>query len=87
MPEPKSSPPVVTYQGVLTGQPAPVVARLSRKLNCYKKNYSVVKVGITGRPPEERFKEHLRGLPWEKMAVIYDSGSERNVNTQENYLI
>lgn len=48
---------------------------------------SEVKVGITGRDPQERFNEHLKNKEWDRMIVKYITKSERNANALESYLI
>jgi|SRR5215213_6210423 len=71
----------------LTGQPSDVISSLNRSLGQYKRNYSKMKVGITGRSAEERFYEHSEYQYWDKMVVLYQTTSERNANIIEDWLI
>ena len=72
----------------LTGSPSEVFNSINRSLGHYKTWYKYVKIGITGRPPENRFKEHLRDRPnWYRMDVLYKTSSPRYANKLENMLV
>lgn len=73
--------------GYFTGSPINVFETLNRAIGQYKRNYCLVKVGITGRNPQIRFNEHLRDKKWNRMVVIYETSSINFANTIENWLI
>jgi hypothetical protein len=77
---------VVEYNYV-TGQPMVVLSQLKISVANFLVNNSDVKVGITGRDPQERFKEHLKKKDWDRMIVKYKTTSERNANKLEDLLI
>lgn len=77
---------MVEYNYV-TGQPSVVVLHLKISVGVFLAFNSEVKVGITGRDPQERFNEHLKEKDWDKMIVKYVTKSERNANSLEDYLI
>ena len=65
-----------------------IYEHLTRSIAQYEKHYSSVKIGITGRFPEVRFKEHLDvDLTWKKMIVKYKTKSERYCNEIEQHFI
>lgn len=71
----------------LTGFPSNVVESLNRSIGQYKRNYNHLKVGITGRPPEERLREHLRTNTWSRMIILYQTSSINFANTMEQWLV
>lgn len=60
---------------------------IERSLKIYLAKYRKVKIGITGRTPQVRFKEHLMDRDWARMVVKYKSTSQNNVNKLEDYFI
>jgi hypothetical protein len=70
-----------------TGSPKGVIDSLNRSIGQYKRRYSQVKVGITGRNPQSRFNEHLKVKKWDRMIVIYETSSINFANTIENWLV
>jgi len=61
---------------------------LAISVGSYISKYNYVKVGITRRDPYFRFNEHLANEPdWERMVVLYESDSNRNPNTLEDWLV
>ena len=72
---------------MVTGHPSLVIRVLNAKIGQYKRRYTYVKIGITGRPPQIRFKEHLRNFSWEKMVVIYKTTSAGYANLMEELLV
>lgn len=76
----------VEYVNVETGTPTNVYDTLNRKISAYKSRYSI-KIGITGRNPQQRFNEHLDNTDWERMVVIYRTTSLNYANTLEDWLI
>ena len=71
---------------ILSGYPKDVIPALERSLSQYERFYKDIKVGITGRNPQERFKEHQENDGWERMVVKYKSSSEGFVNLIEDHL-
>lgn len=71
----------------ITGQPSSVLLHLKISVGLFLAFNSEVKVGITGRNPQERFNEHLKNNDWDRMIVKYKTKSERNANVLEDYLI
>ena len=71
----------------VTGQPKDVLAHLKSSVSSFLTQNSDVKVGITGRYPQQRFNEHLQNKDWDRMIVKYVTKSERNANSLEDYLI
>ena len=78
--------PLKVEYNMVSGFPSDVIPHLERSLSQYNSRYSCVKVGITGRAPEERFAEHRRG-GWKRMVVKYVSSSRAFVNRMEDYFI
>jgi len=76
----------IVEENYSTGHLHEVKIELNRAIGQYKRYNNDVKIGITGRPPQERFNEHLRNDHWERMVVIYRSTSIRYVNEIEAYL-
>jgi hypothetical protein len=60
---------------------------IERSLKIYLGRYRKVKIGITGREPQVRYKEHLMDRDWSRMVVKYKSTSQNNVNKLEDYFI
>lgn len=77
---------MVQYNAV-TGHPSQILESLNRTIGQYKWRYSEVKVGITGRNPEARFREHLQTKNWSHMVVIYQTNSVTFANQVEAYLV
>jgi len=71
----------------ITGQPKDVLPHLKSSVGLYLTFNSEVKVGITGRDPQDRFNEHLKFKNWDRMIIKYVTMSERNANCLEDYLI
>lgn len=71
----------------VTGQPMVVLSQLKNSVANFLANNSEVKVGITGRNPQERYDEHLKRKDWDRMIVKYVTSSERNANRLEDLLI
>lgn len=72
---------------LITGHINEVIESLNRTIGQYKRNYKQVKIGITGRDPQERFNEHLLSKNWDRMVVIYETNSENYANKIEAWLI
>lgn len=72
---------------LITGQPNVIWAEINNKVKAYKGANKFVKIGITGRNPQERFDEHLKLNGWKRMVVIYQTSSARNANTLERWLV
>jgi hypothetical protein len=77
----------MVYHNFITGHPSQILESLNRTIGQYKWRYSEVKVGITGRNPEERFREHLQTRSWSQMVVIYKTDSIAYANQVEAYLV
>ena len=71
----------------LSGHPNTVWDSLNRKVSAYKGANKFVKVGITGRNPQQRFNEHLLDKQWKRMIVIYQTTSIKYANQMENWLV
>jgi len=71
----------------ITGQPMVVLSQLKNSVANFLSKNSEVKVGITGRDPQDRFNEHLKNRDWDRMIVKYKTSSERNANKLEDLLI
>lgn len=79
---------MIENNDVETGHPSNVLETLNRKIGQFKRNYNSLKVGITGRNPQERFDEHLnQNNRWQRMVVIYETSSERYANEMEELLV
>lgn len=82
----------VKYKFV-TGFPGNAYSSVVRRVSQYERHCYHMKIGITGRDPQYRFEEHLRGnssLPanyWDRMVVVYQTRSIRHANTMEKLLI
>jgi hypothetical protein len=65
-----------------------LIKSLSYSVGAYNKNY-FVKIGITGKDPSKRLKEHVKYLPhfWDRMIVIYQTSSEKYIRKIEKELI
>jgi hypothetical protein len=71
----------------LTGHINEVIDTLIGSLGQYISNYKFVKVGITGREPQERFNEHLQEIAWDEMIVVYKTISHEYCNEIEKRLV
>jgi hypothetical protein len=71
----------------ITGIPSTILESLNRSLGQYIGRYKTVKVGITGRDPQQRFNEHLKEIDWDRMVVIYESSSINFCNEIEASLV
>jgi hypothetical protein len=77
----------------ITGFPNQVYTSMLRKISQYERHCTHLKIGITGRAPEKRYKEHLLGSNtiepdyWDRMVVLYRSSSINNVNRLEKRLV
>ncbi|MCS7029837.1 MAG: hypothetical protein NZ519_13850, partial [Bacteroidia bacterium] len=78
--------PTVEFNEV-TGPPKLVYETLNRKIGAYKARYSILKIGITGRNPQQRFNEHLQSFRWKRMVVIYKTRSIKVANMIEEWLV
>ena len=72
---------------MITGNVLDLLPSLERSVLNYESRYISVKVGITGRNPQERFNEHLKERRWNRMIVKYKTKSENLVNALEDYFI
>lgn len=72
---------------MITGSVLNVLPSLERSVLYFESRYMSVKVGITGRNPQERFNEHLKDRRWNRMIVKYKTTSESLVNKLEDYFI
>lgn len=70
-----------------TGCPANVIDNINRAISQYLRYYKDVKVGITGRDPQNRFDEHQRSSGWTRMVIKYVTTSENFANKVESYFI
>jgi hypothetical protein len=70
-----------------TGCPNDVIGSINRAISQYLIYYKKVKVGITGRNPQERFNEHQNNGRWNRMVVKYKTSSENFANKVEKYFI
>ncbi len=77
---------IVEYNEI-TGYPINVIETLNRAIGQYKRNNKQIKVGITGRDPQKRFDEHLKDRDWNRMVIIYKTGSINFANTIEKWLV
>lgn len=78
---------LVEYKEV-KGHPSTVIKTLNKKIGQYKTNHTKVKVGITGRSPQERFDEHRQNHSyWQRMIVIYETTSSNYANQIEKWLV
>ena len=48
---------------------------INRKIVELKRNYKVVKVGITKKKPHDCYQEHLKDSKWKRFIVIYENDS------------
>lgn len=71
----------------ITGHPNQVFETLNRKIGQYKARYTHLKIGITGRSPEIRFREHRNNFDWNLMLIIYETSSNNYANTLESWLV
>jgi hypothetical protein len=71
----------------ITGYPNQVIETLNRKIGQYKRNYKMLKVGITGQNPYDRFYQHRKEIYWNQMIIIYESSSQSHCNALEALLI
>ena len=72
---------------LITGNVMDVIPSLERSVMIFESRYRSVKVGITGRDPQERFNEHLKDRRWNRMIVKYKTKSESLANKVEDYFI
>jgi len=72
---------------LITGAPKNVNTPLIASLKIFLTKYQSVKVGITGRTPQERFDEHLNDRNWNRMIVKYKTSSENFANQIEDLFI
>lgn len=72
---------------MITGNVLDVLPALERSVLYFESRYISVKVGITGRDPQERFNEHLKDRRWNRMIVKYKTKSESLANKVEKYFI
>lgn len=72
---------------IITGCVLDVLPALERSVLYFESRYISVKVGITGRDPQERFNEHLAERRWNRMIVKYKTRSENLINKLEDYFI
>lgn len=71
-----------------TGHPNVIAETLNRKVGQYLSSSMAVTIGITGRDPHERFREHLqKDSKWRRMVIIYSTTSEKNANEIERRLV
>jgi len=70
-----------------TGNMYEVVLSLDRSLKMFMRSYKEIKVDITGRSPQVRFKEHLMSRDWDRMVVKYKSSSQNYVNQIEDFFV
>ncbi len=70
-----------------TGSPADVINYINRAISQYLRYYEDVKVGITGRDPQNRFDEHQKHSGWTRMVIKYVTSSENFANKVESYFI
>jgi hypothetical protein len=77
---------IVEYNEV-SGSLNNVIETLNRKIGQYKANHTKIKIGITGRDPQQRFNEHLKTISWSRMVVIYETSSHNFANTIEKWLV
>lgn len=78
---------MIDTNNFLTGYPSNVVSSLNRRIGQYKRNYNYLKVGITGRPPTDRWNEHVRIRKWSRMIILYQTSSINFANTMETWLV
>ena len=78
---------MIIEENYVTGHPNEVFATLNQKIGQYKRNYKLLKIGITGQAPEERFTQHLKDHNWLKMVLIYRSSSIKYCNQIEEWLV
>jgi hypothetical protein len=64
-----------------------LISILNRKIGQYTID-NFIRIGITGRDPEQRLREHSRDLDdfWDRMIVIYRTSSEKNIREIERIL-
>lgn len=72
---------------MITGNVLDVLPALERSVLYFESRYISVKVGITGRNPQERFNEHLKDRRWNRMIVKYKTRNESLINKIEDYFI
>ena len=72
---------------MITGNMLNVIPSLERSVKIFESKYHSVKVGITGRDPQERFNEHLRDRRWNRMIVKYKTTSENLADKVEDYFV
>ena len=72
---------------LIKGNIIDVLPTLERSIKIFEKKYVSVKVGITGRNPQERFNEHQKTRMWNRMVVKYKTNSESLINKVEDYFI
>ncbi len=71
---------------IISGFPIDVIPTIKHSLLCFMSKYKDVKIGITGRNPQDRFNEHIKD-GWERMIVKYETSSENFANRIESYFI
>ena len=72
---------------MLTGIVLDILPALERSVSYFESRYQSVKVGVTGRDPQERFNEHLKERRWNRMIVKYKTRNESLINKIEDYFI
>ena len=70
-----------------TGHINEVIESLNRKVGQYKRYNTAIKIGITGRDPQQRFNEHLQTTRWKRMVVVYETNSHSYANKIEEWLV
>lgn len=70
-----------------TGCPNDVINCINRAISQYLIRYKNIKVGITGRNPQQRFYEHQKRETWQRMIVKYKTSSVNFANKVEKYFI
>ena len=71
----------------ITGHASLVYDSLSRSISNYKRGYNYIKIGITGRNPQQRFDENSKIDSWQRMVVLYETTSISYANNLEYLLI
>jgi hypothetical protein len=60
---------------------------LKKSITKYARKNAYVRIGVTGKP-ERRWREHKKYEPaWDRMVVIYETSSVKNVRLIESELI
>ena len=72
---------------LITGHINEVIEKLNRAVGQYKRYHGGVKIGITGRDPQQRFNEHLATSRWKRMVLLYETSSHKYANRIEEWLV